>query len=100
MARPSQASAFARKIAWVEFGGNKSLAFEYVTTRNIDEIENGRMTVVGPDIDSVQPGSAMPLGIWVEVAGRKMQDRLRTDSRAPDPPLDQRWRGHLAHGTA
>src|SRR5208337_3012878 len=62
-----------KEETYVEFGGNRSPAFEYVTTRNLDEIENGRMTVVGPDIDSVQPGSAMPLGIWVEVAGRKIQ---------------------------
>jgi acetyl-CoA synthase len=62
-----------KEETYVEFGGNRSPAFEYVTTRNLDEIENGRITVVGPDIDSVQPGSAMPLGIWVEVAGRKMQ---------------------------
>lgn len=62
-----------KEQTYVEFGGNHSQAFEYVTTRNLDEIENGRITVVGPDIDSVQPGSAMPLGIWVEVAGRKMQ---------------------------
>ena len=74
----------------VEFGGNKSLAFEYVTTRNLDEIENGRMTVVGPDIDSVQPGSAMPLGIWVEVAGRKMQ----TDFE----PILERQIHHLING--
>ncbi len=74
----------------VEFGGNRTPAFEYVTTRNLDEIENGRMTVVGPDIDSVQPGSAMPLGIWVEVAGRKMQ---------PDfEPILERQIHHLING--
>jgi acetyl-CoA synthase len=79
-----------KEDTYVEFGGNKSLAFEYVTTRNIDEIENGRMTVVGPDIDSVQPGSAMPLGIWVEVAGRKMQ----TDFE----PILERQIHHLING--
>jgi acetyl-CoA synthase len=79
-----------KEDTWVEFGGNKSLAFEYVTMRNIDEIENGRMTVVGPDIDSVQPGSAMPLGIWVEVAGRKMQ----TDFE----PILERQIHHLING--
>jgi acetyl-CoA synthase len=48
------------------------------------------MTVVGPDIDSVQPGSAMPLGIWVEVAGRKMQ----TDFE----PILERQIHHLING--
>ncbi len=79
-----------KEDTYVEFGGNQSLAFEYVTTRNLDEIENGRMTVVGPDIDSVQPGSAMPLGIWVEVAGRKMQ----TDFE----PILERQIHHLING--
>ncbi len=79
-----------KEDTYVEFGGNRSQAFEYVTTRNIDEIENGRMTVVGPDIDSVQPGSAMPLGIWVEVAGRKMQ----TDFE----PILERQIHHLING--
>ena len=79
-----------KEETYVEFGGNHSPAFEYVTTRNIDEIENGRMTVVGPDIDSVQPGSALPLGIWVEVAGRKMQ----TDFE----PILERQIHHLING--
>jgi acetyl-CoA synthase len=62
-----------KEETYLEFGGSHSVAFEYVTTRDLSEIENGKITVVGPDINSVTPGSALPLGIWVEVAGRKMQ---------------------------
>ena len=29
---------------------------------------------MGPEIDDVEPGSALPLGIVIEVAGRKMQE--------------------------
>jgi CO dehydrogenase/CO-methylating acetyl-CoA synthase complex beta subunit/CO dehydrogenase/acetyl-CoA synthase delta subunit len=57
----------------IEFGGNKTPAFEYVTTVELDEISDGDISVVGPEADEVEPGSALPLGIWVEVAGRKMQ---------------------------
>ena len=57
----------------VEFGGNKTPAFEFVTTKELDEVQDGRIEVVGPDVDDVDPGTALPLGIWVEVAGRKMQ---------------------------
>ena len=57
----------------VEFGGNRTHAFEYVTTRNLDEVQDGKIEVVGPDVDDVEPGTALPLAIWVEVAGRKMQ---------------------------
>jgi len=58
---------------WVEFGGNRTPAFEYVTTVELDEITDGDIKVVGPEVDQVEKGSALPLGIWVEVAGRKMQ---------------------------
>ena len=57
----------------VEFGGNRTPAFEYVTTKDLDEVQDGHIEVVGPDVDDVEPGSALPLAIWVEVAGRKMQ---------------------------
>jgi acetyl-CoA synthase len=79
-----------KEDTYVEFGGNRSPAFEYVTTRNLDEIENGKITVVGPDIDSLQPGSVLPLGIWIEVAGRKMQ----TDFE----PILERQLHHLING--
>jgi acetyl-CoA synthase len=79
-----------KEDTYVEFGGNRSPAFEYVTTRNLDEIENGKITVVGPDIDSVQPGSVLPLAIWIEVAGRKMQ----TDFE----PILERQLHHLING--
>jgi acetyl-CoA synthase len=57
----------------VEFGGNKTLAFEFVTSAEYDDISDGEIKIVGPDIDTVEPGGRLPLGIWVEVAGRKMQ---------------------------
>jgi len=57
----------------VEFGGKYSTCFEYVTMRDMDEIQDGKVEVIGPDIDTVEVGGAMPLGIYLEVAGRKMQ---------------------------
>ncbi|MHB0912347.1 MAG: acetyl-CoA decarbonylase/synthase complex subunit alpha/beta [Armatimonadota bacterium] len=62
-----------KEQTFVEFGGNKTPAFEYVTTRDLTEVEDGKIVVVGPDVNDVEEGSALPLGIWVEVAGRKMQ---------------------------
>jgi len=58
---------------YVQFGGKFSSAFEYVKTRNLDEIEDGKIEVIGPEVDDMKEGSAGPLGIFVEVAGRKMQ---------------------------
>ncbi|MCE5199685.1 CO dehydrogenase/CO-methylating acetyl-CoA synthase complex subunit beta, partial [bacterium] len=62
-----------KEQTYVEFGGNRTSAFEYVTTLQLDEVEDGKIEVIGPDVDDVEPGSALPLAIWVEVAGRKMQ---------------------------
>ncbi len=74
----------------VEFGGNRTVAFEYVSTRRLDEIEDGRITVVGPEADEVAEGSALPLAIFVEVAGRKMQ--------ADFEPILERQIHHMING--
>jgi acetyl-CoA synthase len=58
----------------VEFGGSKSQAFEYLRMTPLDEVEDGKIELVGPDIDEVPDGGAMNLGIVVKVAGRKMQE--------------------------
>jgi acetyl-CoA synthase len=57
----------------VEFGGNLTEAFEFCTMREIEEVQDGKIEVVGPETDSVEQGAKLPLGIWIEVAGRKMQ---------------------------
>ncbi len=59
---------------YLQFGGNITPAFEYVKMREMDEIQDHDIQVVGPEIDDVEEGSALPLGIVVEVAGRKMQE--------------------------
>jgi len=57
----------------VEFGGKKSRAFEYLLMRDPDEIEDGKIEIVGPGLEEVEEGGAVDLGIIVEVGGRKMQ---------------------------
>jgi acetyl-CoA synthase len=56
-----------------EFGGQRTPAFEWLRMRDISEVEDGKVEVDGSDIDSVEAGGKLPLGIIVEVAGRKMQ---------------------------
>ncbi len=58
---------------YAELGGSKHPGFEYAVTREMDEVKDGKITVVGPEIDDVEEGTGLPVGIWVEVAGRKMQ---------------------------
>ncbi len=57
----------------VEFGGKRSTAFEYLRMRDMNEVEDGKITVHGPEIDDTAQQGSVPLGIVVEVAGRKMQ---------------------------
>jgi len=56
-----------------EMGGQRTPAFEFCTTREMDEVKDGRIEVIGPDLTEAKEGGKMPLAIWVEVAGRKMQ---------------------------
>ncbi|GBU24892.1 small subunits of Fe-S-Co protein/acetyl-CoA synthase subunit [Fibrobacteria bacterium R8-3-H12] len=79
-----------KENSYVEFGGNKSIAFEFVTTADYDSVKDGEIKIIGPDIDTVKPGSRLPLGIWVEVAGRKMQ----TDFE----PILERQIHHIING--
>jgi len=57
----------------VEFGRTLTPAFEYLRSRELNEIEDGHIEVIGPDLDSAEVGGSMPLGILIEVAGRKLQ---------------------------
>jgi len=56
-----------------EFGGQRTPAFEWLRMRDISEVEDASVEVKGADVDSLEAGGKLPLGIIVEVAGRKMQ---------------------------
>jgi len=58
----------------VEFGGSKAHAFEYLHMAPLEEVEDGKIELIGPDFTDVPEGGAMNLGIVVTVAGRKMQE--------------------------
>jgi acetyl-CoA synthase len=57
----------------IEIGGPGTPAFEYVVMRDNSDIEDGKIEVVGPDMDEMEIGAGKPLGVYVEVSGRKMQ---------------------------
>ena len=58
----------------IEFGGKNSRAFEYLKMSPLDEVEDGKIEVVGPGFENIEDGGYMDLGIVVQVAGRKMQE--------------------------
>ncbi len=57
----------------VQFGYKYSDGVEYTHMVDPAEIQDGDIEVVGPEIDTIEPGGAMPLAIDVIVGGRKMQ---------------------------
>ncbi|MDI6893084.1 MAG: acetyl-CoA decarbonylase/synthase complex subunit alpha/beta [Bacillota bacterium] len=63
-----------RDDVYLECGGGHSPCVEWCTMKNMDEVEDGKIEVIGPEIDDVPAGSHLPLAVVVEVAGRKMQE--------------------------
>ena len=59
---------------YVEMGGSKTEAFELVRMVGPDEIEDGKVTVIGPEMDSVKDGDKLPFGLMIDIYGRKMQE--------------------------
>ena len=59
---------------YLETGGGYTHMVEWITSKGMDEVIDGKVEVIGPEITDVPPGSKLPLAIVVEVAGRQMQD--------------------------
>jgi acetyl-CoA synthase len=58
---------------YMEAGGGKTMAVELTVMKDMNDVEDGKVEVFGPDLKDIKPGTRVPLGILVEVAGRKMQ---------------------------
>lgn len=63
-----------RPDTYVEAGGpSKTLAFELLKMRSAEEVTDGKITLIGKDVDQMQPGDSTPLGILIQVYGKNMQ---------------------------
>jgi acetyl-CoA synthase len=58
---------------YCQCGGGKTQCTELVKMAEMNEIEDGKVTVVGPDMKDIKQGGTFPLGIYVQVAGREFQ---------------------------
>ncbi|MEA1959609.1 MAG: acetyl-CoA decarbonylase/synthase complex subunit alpha/beta [Chloroflexota bacterium] len=56
-----------------EWGGKNAVSLEWLRMKGMDEIEDGKFTVVGPEVLDIEEGSANPIAVIVEVAGSKME---------------------------
>lgn len=86
-----EGKSIRKEEMYVEFGGGRSPAFELLKMRQPGEIEDGKVTVIGPEIDSLKEGSANPLGIVIEVAGRTMKKDY-------EPVLERRIHNFVNYG--
>jgi acetyl-CoA synthase len=76
---------------FVQFGGNYSTSFEFVTSSDLEEIEDGKIEIKGKEIYEIDEGEAYPLALWVEVAGRKMEKDF-------EPVLERQIHSYINHG--
>ena len=72
------ASAFEGEIIrrgdmQVEFDGSRVDCFELVQSKDLSEVEDHKIEVIGPDIDEWEAGEKHSIGYIVEVAGKNMQ---------------------------
>ncbi|MGD0231853.1 MAG: acetyl-CoA decarbonylase/synthase complex subunit alpha/beta, partial [Syntrophorhabdales bacterium] len=72
---------------YLEMGGGKTVAVEWTTTKRMEEVEDGRVEVIGPDVKDVQPGTRLHFAMVAEVAGRNFQDDFE--------PILERQNHHL-----
>jgi len=59
---------------YLEAGGGRTPMVEWVTSKRMEDVEDGKIEVIGPEMTDIEAGSQLPLAIAVEVAGRNMQD--------------------------
>jgi acetyl-CoA decarbonylase/synthase complex subunit beta len=61
----------------VELGGPSiKEKFELAKVRPLDEVEDGKIIIIGPDIKDMKEGGAFPLGVLVEAAGSTLDQQL------------------------
>jgi len=62
---------------YVEFGGpDVQQKFELVKVKSLDNVEDGKITIVGPDMKDLKLGGSYPFGIYIEVAGKQLEPEL------------------------
>jgi acetyl-CoA decarbonylase/synthase complex subunit beta/acetyl-CoA synthase len=86
-----EGKSIRKEEMFVEFGGGRSPAFELLRMRNPGEITDGEVKVIGPEVDAMKEGSANPLAILIDVAGRSMKKDY-------EPVLERRIHNFVNYG--
>jgi acetyl-CoA synthase len=59
---------------FLEMGGGKTQMTELLRIADMNAIEDGKVIVKGPDIKDIKKGDTLPMGVFVQVAGREMEE--------------------------
>jgi len=86
-----EGKSIRKEEMYAEFGGGRSPAFELLKMCPAGEVTDGKVTVIGPEIGSMKVGSANPLGIIIEVAGKTMKKDY-------EPVLERRIHNFVNYG--
>ena len=62
-----------RKDMQVEFDGSRVDCFELAQSKDMNEVEDHKIEIIGPDFDDFEVGSKHSIAYVVEVAGKNMQ---------------------------
>lgn len=71
----------------LEMGGGRTIAVELTTSKRMEEVEDGRVEVIGPNVGDVPVGSRLHFAMLAEVAGRNFQEDFE--------PILERQNHHL-----
>ncbi|MDX9785864.1 MAG: acetyl-CoA decarbonylase/synthase complex subunit alpha/beta [Desulfobacterales bacterium] len=53
--------------------GSKTQCTELAKMAEMNEIEDGKVEIIGPDVTELKEGATFPMGIYVQIAGREFQ---------------------------
>ena len=74
-ARAFEGERVRKDDLYMEMGGGKTQCTELCKMADMNEIDDGKVEVIGPDVKDVKKGERLPLGIYVQV-GRGVRCRL------------------------
>ena len=58
---------------YFECGGGRTLGVELTISKDMSEVEDGKIEMIGPDLDQIKEGDKLPFAALIEVAGRQMK---------------------------
>lgn len=59
---------------FVELAGPKSMGAEFVQVK--DDVEDGKIEVIGPELDEMKQGEVYPFAIKIEIQGKELEEEL------------------------